>query len=85
MNSTEENELALSKSTKSAVPHSLNNVSRHRVAVEVVMSLQGKANGKREYSSITINRYLLWVDDGNGPLKSMLILSIGRIALINIS
>ena len=45
--------------------------------VEVFMSGQGKANGKRENSSITVSKWQLVVHDGKGPLKSILSLSKG--------
>ena len=40
--------------------------------VLLVISLQGKANGKQENSLITVSKYLLpCIDDGKGPLKSI--------------
>lgn len=46
------------------------------------ISGQAKANGKREYSSIIVNRNRLREEDGRGPLKSMLSLSKGMVAFI---
>ena len=38
----------------------------------LVISLQGKANGKRGDSSIVVNKYLLpCTNDGNGPFKTI--------------
>ena len=45
---------------------------------------QGNAKGKREYSSITIKIYLLDVEKGSGPLKSILMRSNGFVALMRI-
>ena len=61
-----------------------NSCSRHRMTVDAFISGQAKANGKREYSSMAVNRYLLCVTDGNGPLKSILSLSKGCVALIRL-
>ena len=38
--------------------------------------------GNLEYSSTITNKYLFFDEDGKGPLKSTLILSNGRVALI---
>ena len=46
------------------------------------MSEHGKAKANRENSSITVNRYLLRVELGKGPLKSKFNLSQGAVALI---
>jgi hypothetical protein len=40
--------------------------------VEEEISEQGKANGKRENSSIQVSKNLLLEEEGKGPLKSML-------------
>ena len=42
----------------------------------------GKTNGNREYSSIITSKYVLLVTKGTGPLKSILSLSMGLVALI---
>lgn len=45
-------------------------------------SEHGKTNGNLEYSSKTIRKYSFLLFVGRGPLKSMLIVSNGRVALI---
>ena len=57
---------------------------KHAITVSDVIFEQEKANGNREYSSTTVNRYWLCDFDGNGPLKSMLSLSNGAVALIRV-
>ena len=49
-----------------------NCLDRQWATVCHVMSWQGKANGNRENSSMTVRRYLLREHVGNGPLKSRL-------------
>ena len=46
------------------------------------ISEQGKTNGNLEYSSMIFRKYLFLLFEGNGPLKSMLILSNGWVDLI---
>ncbi len=58
-------------------PQKENTFSKHAITVSVEIFEQGIANGKREYSSITVRKYLFLDEDGKGPLKSMLISSIG--------
>ena len=55
---------------------------KHLPTVSVEIPGQGIANGKREYSSITVGKFLFHDEGGNGPSKSMLNCSIGRITLI---
>ena len=44
------------------------------MTVSLVISLQGKANGKQENSSITASKYLLpCIDDGKDTLKSLVV------------
>ncbi len=50
---------------------------RLTITDSVLTSLQGTANGNREYSSVTVNIYLFVDTEGNGPLKSILNLSKG--------
>ena len=50
--------------------------------VLVSISEHGMANGSLENSSITVNIYLLFVTDGNGPLKSMFNRSNGCVAFM---
>ena len=45
----------------------------------------GNAKGNLEYSSMTVRIYLFLDEDGRGPLKSMLNLSNGWVALIRFS
>ena len=44
----------------------------------------GNAKGKREYSSITVSKYVFRDVDLSGPLKSILRRSIGCVALIKV-
>ena len=70
LNSLETNIGPLSKCTKHGVPHKVNNLSRQLITTEEVISLQGNAKGKREYSSIAIiSKYLLFDEEGKGPLN----------------
>ena len=52
------------------------------ITVLVSISEQGMANGSLDNSSITVNIYLLFVTDGNGPLKSMFNRSNGCVAFM---
>ena len=61
----------------------LNKVDKHDITVAELMSLHGKAKGKRLNSSRTNRTYLFL--PGNGPLKSTLNLSHGCIALTRVS
>ena len=45
---------------------------------------QGYTNGNLEYSSMMVRKYLLRVEDGRGPLKSMFNLSIGCVDLMSV-
>ena len=62
------------------MPKIENRLVRHFVTVVVDKFAQGKANGKREYSSTNVSIYRAPVDEGSGPLKSILTLSKGRVA-----
>jgi len=73
-----------SECMNSGIPHNENIASKHLITVSVEIFGQGMENGKREYSSITVNKYLFFDADGKGPLKSMLNRSIGRVALIRL-
>ena len=66
-------------------PHSVKILSRRFEAMVVVTAGQGKAKGKRENLAITTRKYLFQVAADTGPLKSMGMRSIGRIAVINCS
>ena len=61
----------------------LNKVDKHDITVIELMSLHGKAKGKRLNSSTTNRRYLFVL--GNGPLKLTLSLSHKCIALTRVS
>ena len=52
------------------------------ITVLVSISEHGMANGSLENSSKTVNIYLLFVTDGNGPLKSMFNRSNGCVAFM---
>ena len=60
-----------------------NNNSRHLITVLDSILGHEKAKGKREYSSTTVNMYLLRVLVGRGPLKSTFRRSKGLVAFIN--
>ena len=64
------------------MPKRENSVLKHLITVGADTSGQGKTNGNLEYSSIAFRKYLFLLLEGNGPLKSMLILSNGLVALI---
>ena len=52
------------------------------ITVLVSISGHGIWNGNLENSSIVVNIYLLFVSDGNGPLKSMFNCSNGCVAFM---
>ena len=64
------------------MPNIENNQVKHLIMVGVDTSGHGIAKGKRLNSSITVNIYWFFEEEGNGPLKSEFILSHGCIALI---
>ena len=66
----------------SGIPQSENTTSRALMAELAEVSGHGITNGKREYSSMIIRKYLFHEEEGKGPLKSILILSIGQVDLI---
>ena len=45
---------------------------------------QGITNGKQEYSSMTVKKYLFLDTDGRGPLKLMFTRSMGLAERINV-
>ena len=49
-----------------------------------LLSGQGKAKGNLDYSSRAVKRYYFSVSDASVPLKSILNLSIGFVALIKL-
>ena len=51
---------------------------------DVETSGQGIINGKREYSSMTVRKYLFQDTDCRGPLKSMLTRSMDLLDQINV-
>ena len=67
---------------KSGILHSENTTSRALMVELAEVSGHGITNRKREYSSMIVRKYLFREEDGKGPLKSILILSIGRVDLI---
>jgi hypothetical protein len=69
---------------KPGIPHNEKIESRDLMTVDAEMSGHGMIKGKREYSSTTVRIYLFLDDEGNGPLKSILIRSMGRVDLINV-
>ena len=60
-----------------------NRVVRQSITVAADVSLQGKAKGNLENSSITVKRKALPFVVGKGPLKSILSLSKGYVALMS--
>ena len=62
---------------KSWHPESVNSSDRHLITVLVFISGQGKTNGKREYSAMTLKKYTFLLLEGRGPLKSIFNLSKG--------
>ena len=73
----------LSLCINEGIPKIENNVVRQSIAVEAEVSLQAKANGNLENSSITVNKNEFLSVVGSGPLKSILSLSKGCVALIS--
>ena len=65
-------------------PNMAKRSERHFTTVFEVISGHGYVNGNLEYSSTTVSMYLLSDSVGRGPLKSMLSLSKGDVALINV-
>ena len=84
VSSTDMKEEPRSECMNSGVPHKENITFKHLIAVSVEMFGHAIANGKREYSSITVRKYLFFDEDGRSPLKSILNQSIGRVALIKL-
>ena len=82
--STDMKEEPRSECMNSGIPHKENTTSKHLITVSVEIFGQGMANGKREYSSITVNKYLFFDVDGKGALNSMLNCFIGRFGLIRL-
>ena len=74
----------LSECMYEGFPNMAKRSERHFTTVFEVISEHGNANGNLEYSSTTVSMYLLSVSVGKGPLKSMLSLSKGDVALINL-
>ena len=66
------------------LPNKAKRSVRHLTTVFEVVSGQGIAKGNLEYSSTIVSIYLLSVSVGRGPLKSMLSLSNGAMALISV-
>ena len=66
------------------IPNSVKSWHKQLIKVDEVMSGQAKAKGNREYSSITVSKYLLAEREGIGPLKSMLKRSNGCVALMSV-
>ena len=65
-------------------PNMAKRSARHLTTVFEVVSGQGYAKGNLEYSSTIVSMYLLSDSIGRGPLKSMLSLSKGDMALIKV-
>ena len=65
------------------MPNMVNNIVKLFITVAAVISTQGNENTNRLYSSTTFNKYLFLVLLGSGPLKSILNLSKGCIALMS--
>ena len=76
-------EVPRSKWTKAGIRKMENKVVRHLITVVVETSGQGNMNGNLEYSLITWRKNLFPLLLGKGPLKSMLILSNGCVALMS--
>ena len=62
-----------------------NNWQKQLMTVDEGMLEHAKAKGKRGNSSITVRRYLFWMADGRGPLKSTLNRSKGCVALTRLT
>ena len=65
-------DVPLSEFMYPGVPKIAKSLVRHLITVLDSQSEQGKVNGNREYSSLTVNKYLFLDLLGRGPLKSML-------------
>ena len=65
------------------MPYTAKSSQKHLITVDEVMSGRAKANGNQDYSSIMV-RYLLEVTEASGPLKSILSLLKGDVALISL-
>ena len=72
----------LSEWIYAGIPKIENKSQSFVIAVLVSTYEHGMANGNLENSSITVNIYLLFVTDGNGPLKSMFNRSNGCVAFM---
>ena len=58
---------------------------KQRETVDAEMSAQGNTQGNLEYSSIMLRKKRFWFVLGNGPLKSTLRCSKGRVDLIKVA
>ena len=57
---------------------------KHLITVDEFISRQGNTYGNQLYSSTIVKKYLFWLDECNGPLKSMFSLTNGCVACINL-
>lgn len=64
------------------LPNLVNKSHSFSVTVDKVMFGKGQADVKLENSSIIVNKYVFFVIDVTGPLKSILKRSIGAVAVI---
>ena len=76
LSSTDMKEGPRSECMKSGIPPNKNIASKHLMTISVDIFGQGKATGKRVYSSITVNKYLFLDADGKGPLRRLLIVNL---------
>ena len=82
-NSLDINDGPLSECTYPGKPKTEKIEQRHLITDGVCRSEHGIAKGNLENSSVTVRKYLFFVTEGSGPLKSILMRSNGCVALIN--
>ena len=74
----------LSECTYAGIPNIENTWQNLLITVADVMSGHGKANRNSVNSSVIVRMYLFREADGSGPLKSILSLSKGWVALMRV-